>query len=206
MQDEVTKFSGGVQAGLRVSLISFVWTVVAGLSAIALGSLDHSLVLVAFGAIGLVDAVGSGSLIVHFRHAFRHEAISERHERTALRLVTTGMATIGAATVGDSAYRLATRATARPELRGILLATISTLVLTMLARRKRSLAKRIPSHALHADGWLSAMGAVLALVALVGTGLQTGLGWWWIDPSAAIGIGSGAIGLSIALARGGDLS
>ena len=205
MYDEVTVFSRDVQAGLRVSSASLAWTLMAGSSAIVVGSLYHSLVLIAFGAIGIVDAVGSGSLILHFRHSLRHVAISERHERTALRLVTFGMATIGVATVGDSAYRLASRPASRSELAGILLAAISTFVLTVLARRKRRLAKRIPSHALHADGWLSAMGAVLALVVLVGTGLQTGLGWWWIDPSAAIAIGVGAIGLSIALSRGGDL-
>lgn len=79
------------------------------------------------------------------------------------------------------------------------------LVLAMLAHRKRRIAERIPSHALRADAWLSAMGSVLALFALVGTALEAGFGWWWIDPVAAIGVACGATALSVVLARGPDV-
>lgn len=202
MNSRTATFPSEVRAGFRVSLISFIWTLISGGGAIAIGLLYRSLVLVAFGAIGLVDALGSASLIIHFRHTLRHEAISLRHERTAHRLVTAGMGTIGLATIGDSAYRLATRSTAQSETPGILVAAASILVLVFLSRSKRQIARRIPSLALNADGWLSAVGAGLAVVALVGTGLQSALGWWWTDPLAAIGMGLGAFGLSIALSRG----
>ena len=197
--DQPEAFPKEVQSGLRVSLISCAWTLAAGSSAIAVGLAKHSVALVAFGAIGLVDAVGSGSLTVHFRHALRHEAISERHERTAHWLVTLGMATVGTATIGGSAYRLATKPSAESEVPGIVLAAVSVIVLAALARRKRTLAERIPSPVLDADGWLSATGAVLAVVVLAGTGLQAGLGWWWMDPVAAVGVGAGAVSLAIAL-------
>lgn len=190
--------------GLRVSQTSLAWTVLAGSGAIALGILGNSLVLVSFGAIGLLDAVGSGSLIVHFRHALHHEAISERHEQRALIVITTGMALVGVATVVDSAYRLGSHTTSDPLPAGIVLTGVSVLVLGLLAGRKRTIARRIPSHALHADGWLSAMGAVLALVALGGTGLNAGFGWWWIDPVAAIAVACGAVALSAVLVRGPD--
>jgi divalent metal cation (Fe/Co/Zn/Cd) transporter len=194
-----------VRDGLRVSWTSFVWTIVAGTGAVTIGVVGNSLVLVAFGLIGLLDAVGSGTLIVHFRHSKRHEAISEGHERIALVVVTGGMATIGVATIADSLYRLTAHTTSDPLPPGIVVAGLSVLMLAMLAIRKRTIAQRIPSHALHADGWLSAMGAVLAFVALVGTGLDAAFGWWWIDPLAAIAVACGAVGLSIELARGPDL-
>jgi divalent metal cation (Fe/Co/Zn/Cd) transporter len=199
VRDQTAGSPTEVPAGLRVSLISFAWTVVAGASAIAIGILYSSLVLVAFGAIALIDAVGSGALILHFRHALRHDAISERHERWAHLLVTAGMSIIGLATMADSAYRLAAKPTAPVALPGTILSAVSIVVLLLLSRRKRSLAERIPSAALNADGWLSAAGAVLAAAALVGTGLRAGLGWWWTDPLAAGGVGAGALVLSIAL-------
>ena len=197
--------SENLRDGLVVSLTSFAWTIAAGTGAVTIGVIGNSLVLVAFGAIGLLDAIGSGSLIVHFRPSRRHEAVSERHERLALIIVTSGMAAVGIATLADSGYRLATRATSAPPPAGIALAGISVFVLVILAVRKREIARRIPSHALHADGWLSLMGAVLALVALIGTALDTALGWRWTDPIAAIAVACGAIGLSIALARGPDI-
>jgi divalent metal cation (Fe/Co/Zn/Cd) transporter len=173
-----------------------------GATAIGIGVAGGSLVLIAFGAIGLLDAAGSATLAVHFRHALRHEAISERHERLALRVVTLGMATIGVATVVGSAYRIAAGSGNKPVVVGVVLAGVSVLVLALLARRKYHIAPRIPSHALRADGWLSACGALLALTTLLGTGLQAAFGWWWLDPVSAIGVACGAVGLSVALAKG----
>lgn len=194
-----------VEAGLRVSRISLLWTLLAGIGAITIGVATNSLVLISFGVIGLLDAVGSGSLIVSFRHALRHEVISNRHEQMALRIVTLGMAAIGVSTVIDSLFRLASHTTSDSVAAGVVLTGLSVLVLALLARQKHRVAAQIPSHALHSDGWLSAMGALLALVTLLGTGLKAGLGWWWLDPLAAVGVACGAVALSIVLARGGGL-
>ena len=83
-------------------------------------------------------------------------------------------------------------------------------MLAALSAAKRRIAPRVPSRALLADGWLSGVGAVLALVTLAGTGLEAGLGWWWLDPAAALVVGAGAIAMSVALrqrsARPGPVS
>lgn len=191
-----------LQSGLHVSQISLAWTIAVGTAAIVIGVIGNSLALITFGLIGLLDGIGSASLIVHFRHSQRHEAVSERHERIALLIVTVGMATIGVATIADSAYRLGTHATSSPLVLGAILAAVSIVILTILAIKKRRIAERIPSHALHSDGWVSGVGAVLALVVLAGTALDSGLGLWWIDPIAAILIACGAVGLSVVLVRG----
>jgi divalent metal cation (Fe/Co/Zn/Cd) transporter len=196
---------GDIEAGLRVSRVSLIWTLVAGISAITIGIITNSLVLISFGAVGLLDAVGSGSLMVSFRHALRHDAISNRHEQMALRIVTLGMATIAIATVADSAFRLASHSTSNSVAAGVVLTGMSVLVLALLARRKHRIAARIPSHALYADGWLSAIGSLLALIALAGTALEAGFGWWWLDPLAAIGVACGAVVLAIVLIRGGGV-
>jgi len=188
-----------VQAGERISRTSLAWTVAAGSTAIVIGLIGNSVVLVAFGLIGLLDAVGSGSLIIHFRHAQRHEQISDRLEAIALRVVTIGMAIIGLATMSDSAYRLRAHSVGHAPAAGVVLAGVSTFVLAMLARRKHKIARHIPSPALQADGWLSAMGAMLAAVTLAGTGMEAAFGWWWLDPVAAVGVGVGAVSLSVAL-------
>jgi divalent metal cation (Fe/Co/Zn/Cd) transporter len=193
-------------AGLRVSGASLAWTLVAGTTATAAGIIGNNLVLVSFGLVGLLDGVGSASLIVHFRHSRRHETFSERHERIALLIVTLGLAGIGIATMADSAFRLATGARSHSVPVGSFVAGASIVVLSVLAVGKHRIAPRIPSHALHSDGWVSANGAVLALVALAGTVLDSTLGLWWVDPIAAIVVAAGAVGLSVFLFRGSSAS
>ena len=72
-----------LRAGVRVSSASIGWTAVSSTIAIILGVTSGSLVLLAFGFAGLFDAAGSLALVLHFRHALHHEAISEKHERVA---------------------------------------------------------------------------------------------------------------------------
>jgi hypothetical protein len=49
---------------------------------------------------------------------------------------------------------------------------------------------------------VSGVGAVIALVVLLGTLLDKGLGLWWLDPAAAILIACGAVAPSVTLWRG----
>jgi len=190
-----------LRAGVRVSAVSIVWTVGSSAAAIVLGLAADSIVLVAFGLTGVLDALGSATLVVHFRHALRHEAFSDRHERIALRTVTLGLAAVGTFTVIESGHRLSTAVAARATPAGLTVAAISVAVLALLSHRKQQIAGRIPSRALRADGWLSATGSLLALVTVLGTGLTAWFGWWWADPTAALGVGIAAISIAAIMYR-----
>jgi divalent metal cation (Fe/Co/Zn/Cd) transporter len=190
-----------LRAGLRVSVASIVWTVAASSAAVAIGVVTNSLVVVAFGFTGLLDAAASTTLVVHFRHALRHEAPSDRHERLALRLVTIGLLTVGLATTGESVHRLLRHSTAESAPVAVVLAAASRVVLVGLAIRKRRVGRAVPSAALVADGWLSLVGALLALVTVAGTALTSAFGWWWADPVAALGVAAGALAASFVVSR-----
>jgi divalent metal cation (Fe/Co/Zn/Cd) transporter len=79
-------------------------------------------------------------------------------------------------------------------------ASASVVALTLLARVKLTLGRRIPSQALFADGLLSTTGAVLGVVTVLGT-LLSALGWWWADPIAALAVAVGALAVAVILAR-----
>ena len=192
---------GHLRAGVRVSVVSIAWTVVSSTAAIVLGIASGSLALIVFGAAGVLDAVGSVSLVVHFRHALRHEAFSQRHERIALRLVTAGLVAVGGLTAVESGRRLVEGVRPHGAAAGIVLTGASVLVLGLLSRRKRHIAGNIPSRALLADGWLSATGALLAAVTVAGTALSASFGWWWADPTAAGLVALGAVGIAAAMVR-----
>ncbi len=185
-----------VRAARRASELSVAWTLTAGVTAISLGLASRSAALVAFGAIGLVDAVGSIALVHHFRHGLRHEELSDRFERRAHRIVVSGLCSVGGATVVVSAVRLASGASADAFAAGVVLAVISVVALACLSWRKRRLGTRIPSAALLADSDLSAIGATQAAMTLLGIAASSWLGWHWADALAAIAVGLVAVMLA----------
>jgi divalent metal cation (Fe/Co/Zn/Cd) transporter len=187
-----------VRAAWLVSVQSVVWTVVASGIAIALGIAGDSAVLIAFGAIGLVDAVGSVALVYHFRHALKHDKISDRLEELAHRVVLIGLFVVGSGAVVLGCGRLAAGSVGGSSNAGTALAAVSLVVLIALSARKQSLGRRVGSVALVADGRLSGVGAMQAAVTLFGTAAARGLHWDWADAVAATLVGLVAIGVAIA--------
>ena len=186
-----------IEAGRRVSEFSVAWTIFASTIAIVLGAASGGIVLVAFGAVGYVDALGSIALVHHFRHGQKRAALEDRFERRAHRVVTIGLLSVGTATVVASVQRLVVHASPDPAAGSVLIAALSIVVLTILARRKRVIAREIPSPALAADGHLSAVGAMQAAVALVGVVAARAFGWNWADATAALAVGVVAIVLGM---------
>jgi divalent metal cation (Fe/Co/Zn/Cd) transporter len=185
------------RAARRVSEISVVWTAIASTIAIALGVVSGSAVLTAFGAIGVVDAIGSVALVHHFRHALRTEELSDRFERRAHDIVIAGLGTIGIATIAGSTLLLVTGASADTSSAGAVVAAVSLVALAALSARKHWVAGRVGSPALLADGHLSAIGAMQAAVALAGLVAAEWFGWEWADAVAAIAVGTVAVTMAI---------
>jgi len=186
-----------VRSAWLVSFVSVVWTVAASSVAIGLGVTDNSAVLVAFGAIGFVDALGSVALVYHFRHALRHDELSERLENIAHRVVVTGLFVVGAGAVIVGVARLVGGSTGGSSGAGTALAAISLVVLTLLSAQKQRLARLVGSDALLADGRLSGVGAMQAGVTLFGTAAASKLHWDWADAVAASLVGLVAIGVAV---------
>jgi divalent metal cation (Fe/Co/Zn/Cd) transporter len=176
-----------------VSVQSVVWTVVSSAVSIALGIGVNSAVLVAFGCIGLVDAVGSIALAYHFHHTVRHDRISDELERLAHRVVMIGLAAVGLAAIAAGLARLLMRESGGASAGAIVVATASLVALTVLSTRKRSISKRVSSPALLSDAHLSAIGAAQAAVALIGMAATQALDWHWADAVATAIVGCAAV-------------
>jgi divalent metal cation (Fe/Co/Zn/Cd) transporter len=185
-----------VLAALWVSLVSVIWTLLSSVLAVVIGLGSHQIVLVAFGAVGVVDAVGSVALTYHFRHALRHDELSERFESIAHRVVLVGLTSVGSAAVAIGAIRLATGDSGGSSNAGVVLAGVSFVVLLVLSRQKQRIARRVESSALRSDGHLSGVGATFAAITLAGTGLERWLGWHWTDATATTILGVIAVWLA----------
>lgn len=163
-----TTEADGLRSGLVISTISIVWTVAASVVSVVSGIASSDLVLVAFGGTGLLDAAGSVALVIHFRHALRHETFSEGHERVAFLIVNTGLVVVSGSTAVEAIMRLTSHDVGGSSVIGTATAAVSVAVLGLLARRKVALGRSIPSHALFSDGILSTTGAALAVITVSG--------------------------------------
>ena len=183
-------------SALRISAVSVAWTVVSSGLAIAIGIASHTAVLVAFGAVGVVDAIGSIALVYHFHHSLRHDELSDELEKIAHRVVLVGLFLVGCSAVLGGLVRLGATSSDDSSNVGVVLAAVSLVVLTALSARKQQIARRISSNALLSDGHLSAVGAMLAAVTLAGTVTTRVLGWHWADAAATILVGGVAVWLA----------
>lgn len=186
-----------VRAARRLSELSIAWTVVFSSLAVGFGIASGSAALVAFGAVGYVDLVGSVALVHHFRHALRSNDLSDRFERRAHRVVTFGLLGIGLATVVISAVRLAGGNHAKSSTAGIVIAAVSLVGLSALSRAKVRVGKRVPSAALRSDGHLSGVGAAQGAVVLLGTAAASAFSWHWADNTAALAVGLVAVAIAV---------
>ncbi|HEX4490733.1 MAG TPA: hypothetical protein VH914_05955 [Acidimicrobiia bacterium] len=190
-----------VNAALRVSLVSVAWTVCASAASIVVGIRSSTAVLVAFGAIGIVDAIGSIALCLHFRRGLRDDALSSTSERAAHLVVLVGLFSVGLGAIAVGAVRLAMGRAGEASNVGVVLAAVSLVALSVLSARKVQVARRVGSAALRSDGHLSGIGAMQAAVTLAGTVATRALGWTWADSVATTVIGCVAVALAIATWR-----
>jgi hypothetical protein len=190
-----------VNSALRVSALSVAWTVVSSGLAVTIGIRSHTAVLLAFGAIGIVDAIGSVALVYHFQHGLRHDRLSDELEKLAHRVVLVGLFSVGCAAVLGGLVRLTIAQTSDPSDTGVVLAAISVVALIALSTRKQQVARRISSKALLSDGHLSAVGAMQAAVTLAGTAIARWLGWHWADAAATTLVGSVATWVAVSTWR-----
>lgn len=189
-----------VNAGFVVSVQSLVWTVLSSTAAVAIGFRSRTAVLIAFGAIGAIDALGSAALAYHFNHALRHDHLSDELERLSHRVVLIGLLVVGSVAAIAGLLRALHAQPHEASVAGAALSALSLVALGALAIRKRAIARRVGSRALLSDSHLSITGATLAAITLLGIAASRWLEWHWADGAATSAVGVGAVLLAVVTA------
>jgi divalent metal cation (Fe/Co/Zn/Cd) transporter len=182
----VSSRSDDMRAAARACGLTVAWNVLAGgaaiVSAVAVGSLS----LAGFGINAALDSVASATLVWQFRTESKNSSRRLRLEAVTVRIV--GLTLIAVACYIAIEAIVSLRAQASPDTSPVplVIAGSSLLVLPPLARSKLRLSRRLSSRALRGDAMLTAIGCVLAALAIVGLALNAWLGWWWTDGVAAL--------------------
>jgi divalent metal cation (Fe/Co/Zn/Cd) transporter len=174
-----------VRRGLWLGYATVAYNSLEGLVAIAAGLMAGSVALVGFGADSLIELT-AGMAGVWRLHSDLDPARRERAERITLRLIGVCFLSLAAYVVADASYSLLTRERPEESPVGIVIATLSLIVMPLLARAKRQVAFAISSGALAAEARQTVFCTYLSAILLTGLVLNATIGWWWADPVAAL--------------------
>jgi divalent metal cation (Fe/Co/Zn/Cd) transporter len=174
-----------VRRGLRLNYLGIGYNVLEAIVALAAGLAAGSVVLVGFGFDSVIEVTASGAaqwrlrsdLDVHRR---------ERVERSTARIIGWSFLALAFYVAIDSVNALVHRNAPERSVTGLVLLALSAVVMPVLARAKRRVARALASGALEADAMQTSLCAYLSIIALVGVALNAFVGWWWADPVAAL--------------------
>jgi len=174
-----------VRRGLRLNYLTLAYNTVEAVVSIAAGLLAGSVALVGFGVDSGIEVTASVAAQWRLR-ADIDPVRRERVERVTRRVIGASFMVLAAYVAVDSARTLWEREAPAASPVGLVILLLSVLVMPVLARAKRRVARALQSRALEADAAQTSLCAYLSVIALAGVGLHAALGWWWADPVAAL--------------------
>ena len=167
---------------------SVAYNVVEAIVAIGSGRVADSTALVGFGLDSTVE-VASG-LVILWQFG---RPMPEERERLAQRLIAASFFALAAWIAVEAVRALATFDVPDPSLVGIVLAALSLVVMPFLSVAQRRTGRELGSGAVVADSTQTLLCTYLSAVLLVGLLANALLGWWWLDPVAALAIAAVAV-------------
>src|SRR3989449_8322062 len=175
-----------LRRGLALEGVTVGYNALEGIVAIAAGLAAGSVALTGFG-IGSVIEVTSGVVLWwRLRAELGVARVGPAVEARAARWAGVLLLALAVYIVAESARRLLTGDRPGESVVGIVLTTLSLIVMPLLARAKLRLAASLRSRALRADPHDTIVCAWLSATTLIGLGLNAVLGWGWADPVAAL--------------------
>lgn len=174
-----------VRRGLVLNWITIGYNVFEAGASIVLGWLAGSVALLGFGLDSVIEVTASGAAQWRLR-ADRDPARRARVEQLAHRITGASFVALAAWIVWESGGSLLHHRAPGRSAAGIVVLLLSVIIMPVLARAKRRVARALDSGALRREATQTSLCAYLSAIALAGVALNGLLGWWWADPVAAL--------------------
>ena len=168
----------------RIQRITIAWMTLEAAISLSAAWRAKSPALFAFGGDSAIELLSATVVLWRFTSATE----KDNHERLAARSAAVLLFTLAAFVVVTSALTLLGHSETKPTYLGIAVLISAITIMPWLASQKRKLSNETGSAALRADGAQSGLCAYLALVALLGLGLNAIWHVAWADPVAALAI------------------
>src|ERR1039457_3964422 len=177
--------ASAVRRGKRLEYATVAYNSVEALIGIGAGLVAGSIALAGFGFDSVIE-VTSGAVLLWRLRADVDPARREHGEAVSVRIVGICFFVLALYIAYDSVRMLLLRESPERSLPGIVLAIASLVVMPILARAKRRVARMIASNALAADARETELCMYLSAILLGGLILNATFDWWWADPAAGL--------------------
>lgn len=174
----------------QLSWLSLAWMSTEGILGVATGVMAGSIALTAFGIQSFIEGLASLVIVWLFSGA---RLGSNRAEGRAQKFVAIQFFLLVPFVGYEAISKLVTGEHADTSWLGIGLVTTSLIGMPLLGVAKRRLADKLGSVATRGEGTQNLLCAYLAGAVLLGLLGNALLGWWWLDPIAALVIAAVAI-------------
>ncbi len=169
--------------GLRLEYFTVGYNILEAVASIVFGSIAGSIALIGFGLDSIVESLSGLVLIWRLRqHGKISEAAEERIEKRAIKFVAITFFILGSYVLFESVKKLVVTEIPEPSLPGIIIATLSTIIMPILTWQKYKTGKQINSRALVADSKETLACSFLSVALLLGLGANYLFGFWQADP------------------------
>ena len=174
-----------VRRGIWLSYATIAYNSLEAIGSLIAGSLAGSVALVGFGVDSVIEVMAS--LAAQWR--LRSDLDLRRREGVEIwtrRIVAICFLALAVYVLADAANTLWQREAPDRSLFGIVILALSVVVMPVLARSKKRVARAMRSGALEAEAAQTSLCAYLSVIGLGGVALNALFGWWWADPGAAL--------------------
>ena len=174
-----------VERGLVLNYATIGYNVLEALVSIVAGLVAGSVALVGFGFDSAIEVTAAVAAQWRLR-ADLDATRRERVEHLTVRTIGWSFLALAAYVAWESGRTLWLREAPERSIAGMVILVLSVIVMPLLARAKRRVARGLASRALEADARQTSLCAYLSVIALAGVAMNALLGSWWADPVAAL--------------------
>jgi divalent metal cation (Fe/Co/Zn/Cd) transporter len=200
---EASAVGGGRELLVRriktLSWLSLAWMTVEGAIGVTAGIAANSIALIGYGLDSTIGGVGSLIIIWRFTGA---RVESDAAERRAQRIVALTFFLLAPYIAVEAVRRLLAGSEAEGSWVGVVLATVSVLLMPYFGRAKRKIGDTLRSSATTGEGIQNILCGYLSLAILVGLVANAVFGLWWADPLVALVVAAAAVHAGLRTWRG----
>jgi len=174
-----------VRRGIWLSYATIAYNSLEAIGSLIAGLLAGSVALVGFGVDSVIEVMAS--LAAQWRLRSDLDPVKRAGvELWTRRIVAICFLALAAYVLADAGNTLWQREAPDRSLFGIVVLSLSVIVMPILARSKKRVARAMQSGALEAEATQTSLCAYLSVIGLGGVALNALFGWWWADPGAAL--------------------
>ena len=174
-----------VRRGLWLNYATIGYNALEAIVSIVAGLVAGSVALVGFGLDSIIEVTAAVAAQWRLR-ADLDPRRREQVEGVTLRVIGWSFLALAAYVLIDASKTLWSNERPERSIAGNVILAASVVIMPLLARAKRGVARQLSSRALEADAMQTSLCAYLSAIALAGVALNALVGWWWADPVAAL--------------------